>query len=164
VATLTIVVFRSFGVIFVLTQGGPVQRTNTLVWEVYLNAFSYLRFNRAAALSAALHECLETMTEARVTPEDFLTADFQFHQLVAEAAHNRILLRGMLAMRGPLRRLMAERAQDEVAAHGNLDVAIEDHLTLVEAMKQRDVDGAIAALNGMIERNREHLKATEQRD
>jgi ABC-type sugar transport system permease subunit len=54
VATLTIVVFRSFGVIFVLTQGGPVQRTNTLVWEVYLNAFSYLRFNRAAALSVVM--------------------------------------------------------------------------------------------------------------
>lgn len=51
VATLTIMVFRSFGVIFVLTQGGPVQRTNTLVWEVYLAAFSYLRFNEAAAMA-----------------------------------------------------------------------------------------------------------------
>ena len=54
VATLTITVFRSFGVIYVLTQGGPVQRTNTLVWESYLNAFGYLRFNRAAALSVVM--------------------------------------------------------------------------------------------------------------
>lgn len=54
VATLTITVFRSFGVIFVLTQGGPVQRTNTFVWEVYLNAFSYLRFNEAAAISGIM--------------------------------------------------------------------------------------------------------------
>lgn len=54
VATLTIMVFRSFGVIFVLTQGGPVQRTNTLVWEVYLTAFSYLRFNDAAAMAVLM--------------------------------------------------------------------------------------------------------------
>jgi len=111
----------------------------------------------------ALHEVLEVMDDARVTPESFLAADFQFHQLVAEAAHNRILLRGMLAMRGPLRRLMAERAQDEVAAHGDLDIAIRDHRALVVAMERRDVDAAIAALDGMIDRNREHLKATEQR-
>jgi len=54
VATLTITVFRSFGVIFVLTQGGPVQRTNTLVWEAYLSAFSYLKFNEAAAISVLM--------------------------------------------------------------------------------------------------------------
>lgn len=111
----------------------------------------------------ALHDCLATMTDARVTPEDFITADFQFHQLVAEAAHNRILLRGMLAMRGPLRRLMAERAEDEVAAHGDLDVAIEDHRTLVGAVEERDVDTAMSALDNMIERNRRHLKAMERK-
>jgi multiple sugar transport system permease protein len=54
VATMTIAVFRSFGVIFVLTQGGPVQRTNTLVWEAYLSAFSYLKFNEAAAISVVM--------------------------------------------------------------------------------------------------------------
>lgn len=54
VATLTIMVFRSFGVIYVLTQGGPVQRTNTLVWEAYLSAFSYLRFNEAAAMAVLM--------------------------------------------------------------------------------------------------------------
>lgn len=54
VATMTITVFRSFGVIFVLTQGGPVQRTNTLVWEAYLSAFSYLKFNEAAAITVLM--------------------------------------------------------------------------------------------------------------
>jgi len=62
VATLTITVFRSFGVIFVLTQGGPVQRTNTLVWEVYLNAFSYLRFNEAAAISGIMVSTILLLT------------------------------------------------------------------------------------------------------
>lgn len=62
VATLTIMVFRSFGVIFVLTQGGPVQRTNTLVWEVYLAAFSYLRFNEAAAMAVLMVAVIVAIT------------------------------------------------------------------------------------------------------
>lgn len=64
VATLTIMVFRSFGVIFVLTQGGPVQRTNTLVWEVYLSAFSYLRFNEAAAMAVLMVVVILVITAA----------------------------------------------------------------------------------------------------
>jgi multiple sugar transport system permease protein len=64
VATLTIMVFRSFGVIFVLTQGGPVQRTNTLVWEAYLSAFSYLRFNEAAAMAVLMVVVILLITAA----------------------------------------------------------------------------------------------------
>lgn len=54
VVTYTIGIFRNFGLIFLLTQGGPQNTTNTLVWEVYQNAFGYLRFGRAAALSMVL--------------------------------------------------------------------------------------------------------------
>ncbi|MCB0095974.1 MAG: sugar ABC transporter permease, partial [Caldilineaceae bacterium] len=54
VVTYTIGIFRNFGLIFLLTQGGPQNTTNTLVWEVYQNAFGYLRFGRAAALAMVL--------------------------------------------------------------------------------------------------------------
>ena len=54
VVTYTIGIFRNFGLIFLLTQGGPQLTTNTLVWEVYQNAFGYLRFGRAAALAMIL--------------------------------------------------------------------------------------------------------------
>ena len=54
VVTFSIGIFRSFGLIFVLTQGGPSLTTNTLVWEVYQNAFGYLRFGKAAAISMVL--------------------------------------------------------------------------------------------------------------
>ena len=54
VVTYSIGIFRNFGLIFLLTQGGPQNTTNTLVWEVYQNAFGYLRFGRASALAMIL--------------------------------------------------------------------------------------------------------------
>ena len=48
VVTFTIGIFRNFGLIFMLTQGGPFNRTNTMVWEVYQNVFGYLRLGRGA--------------------------------------------------------------------------------------------------------------------
>jgi len=54
VVTYSIGIFRNFGLIFLLTQGGPQNTTNTLVWEVYQNAFGYLRFGRASALAMVL--------------------------------------------------------------------------------------------------------------
>lgn len=54
VVTYTIAIFRSFGLIFLLTQGGPSLSTTTMVWEVYQAAFGYLRFGLGAAISVVL--------------------------------------------------------------------------------------------------------------
>lgn len=54
VVTYTIAVFRSFGLIFMLTQGGPSLATTTMVWEIYQTAFGYLRFGLGAAISVVL--------------------------------------------------------------------------------------------------------------
>lgn len=54
VVTFTISIFRNFGLIFMLTQGGPFNRTNTMVWEVYQNVFGYLRLGRGAAISMVM--------------------------------------------------------------------------------------------------------------
>ena len=54
VVTFTIGIFRNFGLIFMLTQGGPFNRTNTMVWEVYMNVFGYLRLGRGAAISVVM--------------------------------------------------------------------------------------------------------------
>jgi multiple sugar transport system permease protein len=54
VVTYTIATFRSFGLIFMLTQGGPSLATTTMVWEIYQTAFGYLRFGLGAAISVVL--------------------------------------------------------------------------------------------------------------
>jgi GntR family transcriptional repressor for pyruvate dehydrogenase complex len=107
-----------------------------------------------------LRRCAETMAANRKDAAGFIAADFVFHQLVADAANNRILLRAMLAMRGPLRRLMSERAIEDLHDHGNLDTPVADHVAVVEALECRDVSKAVGALQNMIRRNRDHLRRT----
>lgn len=56
-----------------------------------------------------LHDIVDRMRASRTETAPFLEADTDFHITLAEAAHNSVLLRSMLAIRGPARRLMAAR-------------------------------------------------------
>ena len=47
----TIFALKAFDVIFMLTQGGPGQSTQTLVYQAYLNGFKYFNMGYAAAIS-----------------------------------------------------------------------------------------------------------------
>lgn len=49
---LTIVAFESFGQIDILTQGGPLDRTNVLVYSIYSEAFHH--FNQGVAATRAV--------------------------------------------------------------------------------------------------------------
>lgn len=46
--------FQSFSQIKLLTQGGPGDATNVMVWSIYNDAFKYFRFGAAAARSVIL--------------------------------------------------------------------------------------------------------------
>jgi len=43
-----------FGLVFVITQGGPGDATRTLAWLVYNESFTYTRFGRGAAMAIIL--------------------------------------------------------------------------------------------------------------
>ncbi len=47
----TIFALKAFDIIFMLTQGGPGQATQTLVYQAYLNGFKYFNMGYAAAIS-----------------------------------------------------------------------------------------------------------------
>jgi len=47
----TIEAFRLFDEIYVLTYGGPAGATTVLGWQIFLNAFSYLRFDFGSVIS-----------------------------------------------------------------------------------------------------------------
>jgi multiple sugar transport system permease protein len=49
---MTIWSFRRFEIIFLLTGGGPVDRTNTIVINVYREAFNNSELGLAAAIGA----------------------------------------------------------------------------------------------------------------
>jgi len=51
IVTSTISSFQVFGQIYVMTQGGPGQSTNVIVFEMYRQAFEFLHIGYASAIS-----------------------------------------------------------------------------------------------------------------
>lgn len=55
VVILTVVgSFQVFGAIYIMTQGGPVGTTSTVVYEIYRSAFAYAQFGYSSAASVIL--------------------------------------------------------------------------------------------------------------
>ena len=54
IVTTFIFVFRNFPLIFIMTEGGPFNATNTLVYEVYRNSFNYSRGGYGAVFAVVL--------------------------------------------------------------------------------------------------------------
>lgn len=105
-----------------------------------------------------LRDSVERMERARTDAFGFLDADLDFHVALAETARNRILLRTMLAIRGPLKRLMAARVAADVVRDGSLDEAIADHQTLLRSIELRDPSAGRGAVASITTRAFDHLE------
>jgi multiple sugar transport system permease protein len=46
--------FQVFGSIYIMTQGGPIGSTSTVVYQIFQNAFSYSDFGYSSAMSVVL--------------------------------------------------------------------------------------------------------------
>ncbi|MCK9548335.1 MAG: sugar ABC transporter permease [Sphaerochaeta sp.] len=63
VLTITIIdSFKNFELIYAMTKGGPQNASNTLVYDVYLNAFVYYRIGYASAIAYVLFIIVALMT------------------------------------------------------------------------------------------------------
>ena len=109
-----------------------------------------------------LEKIVADMERGLSDAEIFLEADILFHITLAEAAHNRILLRTMLAIRGPLKRYIAGRTSQHLKRKGNLEEAIRDHQDIVVAVRDKASATGIAALERIIDRGRRHLQSLEE--
>ncbi|MBQ8082470.1 MAG: sugar ABC transporter permease [Clostridia bacterium] len=54
--------FQTFNIVKILTLGGPMESTNTIVYSIYLDAFRNFRFGSAAARSIILFLIIMTVT------------------------------------------------------------------------------------------------------
>lgn len=54
--------FQVFDLIYMMTQGGPMDSTNVLVYAVYKNAFEYFKIGRASAIAYVLFAIILTLT------------------------------------------------------------------------------------------------------
>ncbi|WP_051791417.1 FadR/GntR family transcriptional regulator [Amycolatopsis jejuensis] len=112
---------------------------------------------RTDAQLVSLDSMVSRMAAALGDRDRFLEADAEFHVALAEAAHNRILLRSMLAIRVPLRRLMADRLLQELTAHGDLSRSWEDHRAIAEGVRSGVAEVGCAALLRITERGRSYV-------
>ncbi|QKW10189.1 FadR family transcriptional regulator [Streptomyces sp. NA04227] len=104
----------------------------------------------------ALSAIVDKMATARDTTA-FLEADGEFHIALAEAAHNRILLRSMLAIRSPMQRLMANQLLLDLERSGNLDRSVADHRAIVESIRSGNATVGADALRHITDRGRTHM-------
>lgn len=58
----TISSFQVFDLIYLMTQGGPLDSTNVLVYSIYKNAFEYFNIGRASALAYVLFLIISILT------------------------------------------------------------------------------------------------------
>lgn len=79
--------------------------------------------------------------------------DLAFHQALAKAAHNAVMLKMLSSIKHQLR---TSRERSEDVAHGGNVRSIEYHKHIFECIKQRDADRARAAM-------RQHLEDVEER-
>lgn len=54
--------FQVFDLIYMMTQGGPLDSTNVLVYAVYKNAFEYFKIGKASAIAYVLFAIILTLT------------------------------------------------------------------------------------------------------
>ena len=54
--------FQVFDLIYLMTQGGPLDSTNVLVYAIYKNAFEYFNIGKASAIAYVLFVIILTLT------------------------------------------------------------------------------------------------------
>jgi DNA-binding FadR family transcriptional regulator len=105
-----------------------------------------------------LDTILARMRAARQDSAAFIEADADFHLTLAEAGHNRVLMRSMLGIRLPMQRLMANRIVAHLEQFGDLDGPVSDHEQIVEAVRRGEPGPGADAMDLITRRGIAHLQ------
>jgi DNA-binding FadR family transcriptional regulator len=94
----------------------------------------------------------EALAQPRATLEAQVRADLEFHALLAEATGNPLF--GLVL--APIQELLIESRRRTLGRHG-ARLAHDHHGAILEAVRRRDVAGAVAAMRRHLEVNEQHL-------
>jgi DNA-binding GntR family transcriptional regulator len=95
-----------------------------------------------------LREMVEADRALAGDPQALARANRRFHRMIHLASHNRYLVQQL----DLVHRSMALLASTSLAAEGRSEVALSEHLAIVEAIAARDEAGAASALREHISR------------
>ena len=99
----------------------------------------------------SLRDTVAEMALSARDAERYLEADLAFNMTLAAAAHNRVLLRAMHAIRAMLRREIRSGLERELAEEGELHRGLAWHAGLAEAIASHDAARAEAMTLHMME-------------
>lgn len=100
-----------------------------------------------------LKQAVERMAAAAASPHEYPDADVEFHLALAEASGNRYLLAAMTDIRALLKQDMELGAEAAIRRFGDLQISVESHRRLVEAIEAGDPDVARRILAEIVSRN-----------
>jgi DNA-binding FadR family transcriptional regulator len=121
--------------------------------EVHIASLAAKRATSADV--ADLEMFVAAMRAAANEPEAFHAADVRFHEKLAAASDNRLLMFLIEALSEPLRESRLRSFAGHQARGGGVEEIIEQHVAILEALKERKSKAAAAAM-------RYHLQQTER--
>jgi len=96
---------------------------------------------------AALDRALEAMVEHRHRPFAFVEADVVFHECLARAADNPLLLSFLACIRG----VLSESMLLGTSVQGAMETSIKEHRLVLEAVRARDAEAARRSMHAHLQ-------------
>jgi DNA-binding FadR family transcriptional regulator len=134
------------------TNPAEVMRTRLLIEPMIAREAA---FNATSADVDALRRCIE-LTRKASTWRQYETADNELHRRIAEAADNRLLLALFDALNSVRRAVVWGRLRSNVSHPPSDHHSFAEHERIVQAIEERDLDGAGQAMQA-------HLRSVEQK-
>jgi len=106
---------------------------------------------------AAMREAFEVMDRSRQDPVAFIEADLDFHLALAEAAANPLIL----SLIDPIVGLLREQRMRIFHVEGGPERGQYHHKRILDAVMQRDIEKARAAMRAHLQQVREDSRASE---
>jgi GntR family transcriptional regulator, transcriptional repressor for pyruvate dehydrogenase complex len=132
--------------------------------EVHIAALAAANAGRGAVY--VMESALTVMRDvADDGPDAIHDADIRFHEGLAAASGNQMLSFLIEAMEGPLHASRMRSLRGHLARGGTVEDVIEQHARILDRVRERDPDGAAAAMSDHLEQTardlREALSLTE---
>lgn len=129
--------------------------------EIHMAGLAAARVSRTSA--TAMEAALEAMRAALDDADEFNRADVRFHEAIAAASGNQILIFLIEAMARPLHASRMLSRQGHLARGHDLDEVIDEHARIYECVVNGDSAGAARAMQAHLEQTERSLRtALEQ--
>jgi GntR family transcriptional regulator, transcriptional repressor for pyruvate dehydrogenase complex len=111
-----------------------------------------------------MRRCLKDMESAVDDASAYAVADLEFHLALADAAHNRFLRQAVEQIRSLVRQNMQVSFDASRRRTGGLQVSLDSHRQLLEAVEAGDAETARARLFAIMSRHHEFVLGSEDPD